>query len=129
MFACAHDYRIMNSEKGFICLPEIDINMRLPEGMTSVCQVKVPPNAYRELMLGKRIPAQEGEKLQLIDKAVPKGDVLDSAFELARELAPKGVNKFVMGQIKYQAYKQSFEHCTSGNIDVNVPKLDWRARL
>ena len=106
-----------------------DINLRLAEGSTSVWQVKVTPNAYRELMLGKRITAQEGEKLQIIDKAVPKDDVLDTAFKLAKELAPKAQNRHTLHQIKYQAYKKGFEDCTSGNISVDIPKIEWRARL
>lgn len=31
VFAIAHDYRVMNSERGWICWNEVDINIPIPE--------------------------------------------------------------------------------------------------
>lgn len=41
MFAFAHDFRIMRSDRGYLCLPEIDLGMPLTPGMTAVIQYHI----------------------------------------------------------------------------------------
>lgn len=38
MFALSHDYRIMNSKRGFVCMNEVELGFPLPPGMNAVCQ-------------------------------------------------------------------------------------------
>jgi enoyl-CoA hydratase/carnithine racemase len=33
MLALAHDWRVMRSDRGYFCLPELDLGMPLPVGM------------------------------------------------------------------------------------------------
>lgn len=55
MLAMHHDYRIMNAQKGFVCLNEIDFGAPLKPPMTSIFRQKVSPTTYRSLVLeGKR---------------------------------------------------------------------------
>lgn len=67
MFAFSHDYRIMRKDRGFLCLNELDINMKLPAGMTSSVQNKVTPNAYREIMYAHRLTGEKAKSLDAID--------------------------------------------------------------
>src|SRR5512144_1551091 len=41
MFALAHDYRVMRADRGFFCLPEVDLGMGLAPGMMALVQTKL----------------------------------------------------------------------------------------
>jgi len=128
MFAMAHDYRIMGTGKGFMCLPELDLNMQLPEGMTATCRDKVTPEVYTEMLFGKRFTAQEAESLKVITKATEKKFVFPYAMLLAKEYKKRGKNKDILKKIKYQAYKASYDACAIGETDFKIPEI-LRARL
>src|SRR5215470_556992 len=36
MLALAHDYRVMRADRGFFCLPEVDINLPFAPGMSAL---------------------------------------------------------------------------------------------
>ena len=117
MFAMAHDYRYMVKGKGFICLPEIDLNMHLPRGMTTTVQVKVSPSVYTEFLYGKRFTAEEAELKEVITKACNKKSIWDTVMIFAKEILDRGKNKKVVQQLKYQAYMESYESCRIGDKD------------
>jgi enoyl-CoA hydratase/carnithine racemase len=128
MFAMAHDYRVMGTGKGFMCLPELDINMPIPEGMTKVCQVKLSPEVYTEMMYGKRFTAEEAESLKMINKCVKKELVFEYCQLLAKEHIKRGTNKDKLKIIKYCAYKEAYEACLRGETDHTIPVVQ-RAKL
>ena len=43
MLAIAHDYRIMRSDRGYYCFPEVDIPIPFTPGMAALIQAKLPP--------------------------------------------------------------------------------------
>ena len=56
MLALAHDFRVMRSDRGFFCLPEVDINIPFTPVMTALITSRLTPNASRLLMLtGARV--------------------------------------------------------------------------
>src|SRR6185369_16382645 len=56
MLALAHDYRVMRADRGFFCLPEIDISLPLAPGMMALIQSKLDATTSRDLILtGRRI--------------------------------------------------------------------------
>ena len=55
MTAMYQDYRIMNPQKGFVCLNEVDMGVPLKPPMTSIFRQKTSAATYRTLVLeGKR---------------------------------------------------------------------------
>ena len=128
MFALAHDYRVMSKGKGFICLPEIDLGMHLPPGMTLTCQVKLTPTTYTDLMIGKRFTPEACETAGIVNKAVEKSTLFEHAYLLANENKSRGSNKEKLKMIKYMAYKESYEACRSGELDVTVEPV-LRAKM
>ena len=55
MLAMMHDYRIMNPDRGYVCLNEVELGVPLRRPMSSVFRQKVSPTVYRTLVLeGKR---------------------------------------------------------------------------
>src|SRR5512147_1085777 len=48
MLALAHDYRVMRADRGFFCLPEVDIKIPLAPGMTALIKSRLSPIVFRD---------------------------------------------------------------------------------
>jgi enoyl-CoA hydratase/carnithine racemase len=90
--AFSHDFRVMREDKGFVCLPEVDLAMGQPltPGFYAVLDARLPRTTSHEmLMTGRRYNAPEALDRQLVNSIASEGDVLPRAIELARGLAAK----------------------------------------
>ena len=86
----AHDYRLMRSERGYWCMPEIDMKAPLHPGMTALIQARVPKQTAHELIVtGTRYGAEAALAKRIVDQVVPEGELLPRAIELAAGLASK----------------------------------------
>src|SRR5262245_2585568 len=90
MLALAHDARVMRADRGFFCLPEVDLGMALAPGMLALIQAKLDPRPCSDLILtGRRIGGGEAAALRVVDEAVDSEQVLPRAIERATALAAK----------------------------------------
>lgn len=97
LLALAHDFRIMRADRGFICMPEVDIKIPLAPGLMTLIQARVPPAVYRDLVLtGVRVGGNEAKRLGVVDESVAKDEVLPKAIALAASLAKKDRNTYRM---------------------------------
>lgn len=103
MLALAHDFRIMRADRGFFCLPEVDINIPFTPGMAALIQSKlVPATAHEAMTTGRRFGGEVAATAGLVDAAVPETEVLAAALVRARELT--GKNPRTLQAIKSQMY-------------------------
>jgi enoyl-CoA hydratase/carnithine racemase len=103
MFALAHDFRVMRADRGFFCLPEVDINIPFTPGMAALIQSRLTPAAAHEAMTtGRRFGGTDAATAGLVDQAVPEEDVLPTALARARALT--GKNPQTLAAIKTQMY-------------------------
>ncbi|MFN2376931.1 MAG: enoyl-CoA hydratase/isomerase family protein [Candidatus Binatia bacterium] len=90
MMALAHDWRVMRSDRGFFCLPELDLGMPLPVGMRSLIKEKLDARAFRDTVLtAGRFGAEDCLRLGIVDQVAAEADVLPGAVERLRPLAAK----------------------------------------
>lgn len=90
MLALACDQRVMRTDRGFFCLPEVDINIPFTPGMARLVQAKLTPAAaYQAMLTGRRFSAEEALAAGFVDAAVPEDQVLPEAVERAQALAGK----------------------------------------
>jgi enoyl-CoA hydratase/carnithine racemase len=90
MMALAHDFRVMRADRGFFCLPEVDINVPLAPGMTALIQEKLPARVVAETVLtGVRLGGPQALERGIVDAALAGPDVLPQAIERAGALANK----------------------------------------
>ena len=83
--ATACDYRIMNSERGFFCFPEIDLKMDFQPGVFSMMQHKLPDFKLPDLLFtGKHAGAVELEQSFIVEKACPG---IEATVQQAMEFA------------------------------------------
>ena len=90
MMALACDGRVMREDRGFFCLPEVDINMVFLPGMSALVACRLSPIAAHEAMLtGARFAAPEAMELGIVDAVAPADEVIAAAVERAARLAGK----------------------------------------
>jgi enoyl-CoA hydratase/carnithine racemase len=103
MFALAHDFRVMRADRGFFCLPEVDISIPFSRGMSALIQGKLTPKTAHEAMTtGRRFGGTDALAAQLVDALAHADDVLSAAIEMARPLAGKASP--TLGLIKTRMY-------------------------
>jgi Delta3-Delta2-enoyl-CoA isomerase len=103
MFALAHDQRIMRADRGFFCLPEIDINIPFTTGMNALIAARLSPQVAHEAMTtGRRYGGHDADAADIVEEAVDAERLLDRAHEIAAALASK--NPTTLGTIKQRLY-------------------------
>jgi Delta3-Delta2-enoyl-CoA isomerase len=103
MLACAHDFAIMREDRGYWCLPEVDLGLPLSQEMYTAVSARVRGAALSEAILtGRRYTAPELLVNQMITATAAESDVLPQAIALATSLASK--NRTVIGAHKRLLY-------------------------
>ncbi|KAJ1342571.1 hypothetical protein BSLG_002888 [Batrachochytrium salamandrivorans] len=107
MFALAHDYRVMRSDRGFLCMNEVDMPSPLTPGMTSIIATKVPHAVtFRNMILqAHRFSATDALKNFIVDEIAPtSADTITAANSLARKWSHKALAGIVYSELKTQMY-------------------------
>ncbi len=103
MLALAHDQRVMRADRGFFCLPEIDINIPFSTGMSSLIAARLPARVAHEAMTtGRRYGGGDAAAAGIVEEAVEADGVLARSIEIASALASK--NPVTLGTIKQRLY-------------------------
>jgi enoyl-CoA hydratase/carnithine racemase len=90
MLSLAHDVRVMRADRGFWCLPEVDIKIPFTPGMAALIQARLPKQAAHEAMTtGRRYGGREALDAGIVGHAVAEEAVLPTAVELATALTGK----------------------------------------
>ena len=83
MIALASDYRVMRADRGFICLPEIDLKMSFTPAMNALVVNKLNGRLRRDMMLsGYRLGGEEGVARGLLDACCAEDELLSLAKEV-----------------------------------------------
>ncbi|KAJ1653837.1 hypothetical protein GGF38_005058 [Coemansia sp. RSA 25] len=117
MFAMAHDYRVMRADRGWIAMNEIDLGIPLIPGMAAIVKCKInDQNALRDCVLSaRRFKALDAVAAGFVDKAVEENQLIDTAIQYARALAPKtrGLSP-VFHLIKTEIYRDTVSLLLAG---------------
>ena len=91
MMVLAHDFCVMRSDRGYYCLPEIDLGTAFPAGLMALIRARLPqPMLHEACTTGKRYAASDLLARGIISEAATEAEVLPRAIARARELAGKG---------------------------------------
>ncbi len=72
MIALASDYKVMREDRGYFCLPEIDLGMDLIPSMNALIAGKLSGATLRDVLLtGKRIGGPEALQKNIVDACCP----------------------------------------------------------
>ncbi len=97
IWASGFDFRIMREDRGWVCFPEMDINIPFLPGMIAICEHGLGKRTFREMAWSaKRYPGPEAVAVGWAREAVAKDEVLPSSIELARFMAQKAQPAFAL---------------------------------
>eukprot|EP00922_Rhytidocystis_sp_ex-Travisia-forbesii_P069167 GHVS01103191.1.p1 GENE.GHVS01103191.1~~GHVS01103191.1.p1 ORF type:complete len:258 (+),score=40.68 GHVS01103191.1:128-901(+) len=117
MLCLACDYRVMNSDKGFLCVNEVDIGLTLTPGLYAVVRAKADRSVWTEIVLGgKRFTGHTAKARRLVDELQPAGAVFSAAVALAASVSAKGCNRSVYRGLKAQLYADEVKMLSSGTL-------------
>ena len=108
MLALAHDARVMRADRGYFCLPEVDIRIPFTPGMGALIQARLAPaTAHEAMTTGRRYGGGEAVAAGIVEAAVDLDDVVPVAVERARGLAGKASP--ALGAIKEGMYAHALQ--------------------
>lgn len=119
MLSLCHDWRVMRGDRGFFCLPELDLGMPLALGMRTLIKERLSPRAFRDTVLtGARISAQDCLAWGIVDASAAEEEVLAAALARVRPLASK--SRQACRALKRGMYAELLEDLT-GPRSVEIP--------
>ncbi|GAB5372692.1 hypothetical protein AAMO2058_001686600 [Amorphochlora amoebiformis] len=110
------DYRIMTTDQGLICLPELDLGMPLSPGFNAIAKCKLPKAALRTTVLtSKRWTPQEAFATGILDQLASGEQLLSRASTLAVDVMgdARKRKRHVYSMLKMEIYGECYETLTS----------------
>jgi len=113
MFSLAHDFRVMRSDRGYWCLPEVDLGMPLRPGMTALITSRLPkPTFHEAIVTGRRYGAEAARAGSIVQQVASEEDVLATAVALA---APHvGKSRQALVALKREIYRDALSTLEAG---------------
>jgi enoyl-CoA hydratase/carnithine racemase len=119
LLALGHDVRMMRADRGFFCLPEVDISIPFSPGMSAMVQARLTPNTAHEAMCtGRRYGGAAALEAGIVNHALPLEELLPAATEIAHSLASKAGP--TLQTIRTTMYRQAIE-LMSGDTELILP--------
>ncbi len=120
MLATAHDMRVMREDRGFFCVPEVDINIPFTDGMAALLQARWSKvTAHEAMTTGRRYGAGDAVAAGIVDAAVAEDAVVSEA--VARAAAQAGKDGTTLGKIKQVMYAETVRRLTDPAGGFEVP--------
>lgn len=110
MLSCAFDVRVMRADRGYWCLPEVDLGLPLTPAMYATVAAHLPQATLHDsIVTGRRYAAQDALAGGIVEHIAAEADVVTTAIELARPMASK--NRSVIANHKRQMYGTAAALC------------------
>lgn len=107
--ALAHDYRIMNADRGFFSMPPVDLGLHFP-GIGSLPKAKLRPQVARKMLLeAHKWTGKTALEDGIVDEIAPPAEMLEAAIRLGERIAPKakmGVYAALRGELCGEAIEK-----------------------
>ncbi|MFV9632667.1 MULTISPECIES: enoyl-CoA hydratase-related protein [Mycobacterium] len=105
MLALAHDQIVMRADRGFFCLPEVDLGIPFTAGMNALIRSRLPiATAHDAMTTARRYGGEDARAAGIAAATAGEGEVLDTAVTRAGALAAKAGTVF--GAIKARLYAE-----------------------
>jgi enoyl-CoA hydratase/carnithine racemase len=105
MLALAHDRRVMRADRGWFCLPEVDLGLPFRPFMQALVTNRLPGRTAQEAMLsGRRYPAADALNAGIVDTTAPGTELLSTAIADVQPWA--GKQPAILATLKTQLYAE-----------------------
>jgi enoyl-CoA hydratase/carnithine racemase len=113
MLAIAHDYRVMRSDRGYFCFPEVDIRIPFTPGMAALIQAKLTPaSAVASMTTGRRFGGADALALAIVDAVAAEDAVTAGAIGFVAPLGSKDTG--TLGAIKNTMFAGAVDALLAG---------------
>ena len=120
LLALGHDIRMMRADRGFFCLPEVDISIPFSPGMSAMVQARLTANTAHEAMCtGRRYGGTDALEAGIVSHALPLEELLPAATKVAQSLASKAGP--TLRTIRTTMYRQAID-LMSGDTELIIPR-------
>ncbi|MCB9638935.1 MAG: enoyl-CoA hydratase/isomerase family protein [Myxococcales bacterium] len=90
IWSLAFDFRLMRQDRGWFCIPAIDLGIALPPQLVGFLRTALPADLlHRLLWTGKRLGGEETLQLGITHSIHTKDQLLEAALEAAQQLGKK----------------------------------------
>ncbi|KUH94351.1 enoyl-CoA hydratase-related protein [Mycobacterium sp. IS-3022] len=105
MLALAHDLIVMRADRGYFCLPEVDLGIPFTAGMNALIRSRLPiATAHEAMTTARRYGGDDALAAGIVAQTAGEADVVDAAVHRAEALAAKA--GAVFGTIKARLYAE-----------------------
>lgn len=92
MWSLAHDFRVMRAERGYFCLPEVDLGLEFEPRLATLIRARLTPaTAHEAMTTGRRYGGGDALAAGIVEQTASADDLLAAAVARAAELAGKSV--------------------------------------
>jgi enoyl-CoA hydratase/carnithine racemase len=106
MFSLAHDFRVMREDRGYFCVPEVDLGFPLAPGLMAILRARVPRTLLHEaIVTGRRYGGSELVAGGIVEAALSEAEVVPRAVERAAALA--GKDRATLAALKRGLYAET----------------------
>lgn len=129
IFSCAFDFRFMRSDRGFFCLPEVDLGIPFLPGMLALLNRAIPAHKFEEMQFtGKRLFAVECEAANIVTQAVHISRLMETTLAFAKGLSKRREIVLEMKQRMHKTIVHALDvedaaYIESGNFHIEPPKI------
>ena len=119
MITLASDYKVMREDRGYFCLPEVDLGMTLTERMNALVCGKLSGKVLRDVLLtGKRVGGPEAANCGIVDASGALEDL--ETLALAHAAPMRGKNRQALAGLKRGAHLDILAVIESDREDVTI---------
>jgi enoyl-CoA hydratase/carnithine racemase len=127
----AFDVRFMRSDRGFFCLPEVDLGIPFLPGMNALLKKAVPLSTLIEMQLsGCRLTADQCQQKGIVAKALHGDQLLPEALAYAKTIRK---HRPVVAELKKRLYKDILQVLDdddppliqSGRFNIDIPGVTF----
>ena len=116
MLVLASDYGVMRGDRGFFCLPEIDIGMTLTVRMNALVKATMSARALRETLLtGGRLTGEQARSLGIVDAVGDESELEALALQVSAPMV--GKPRELLAGLKYGLQHQLIDLMLSDAAD------------
>jgi enoyl-CoA hydratase/carnithine racemase len=118
MVATSHDFRVMRADRGYYCLPEVNLGMPFTVGMNALIATRLGNQVALEAMVtGRRFSAAEAAQRRIVDETAEVDALLPAAIARAAALT---ANRPALGAIKQRLHQPVLAALATANTPENL---------
>lgn len=103
MLTIAHDRILMRGDRGYWCVPEVDLGLPFTPPMSALLQARMSPaTAHEAMTTGRRYTGPEAVEAGFVSSVHDEDQIVDAAVEWAATQAPRAGE--TLGTIKERMY-------------------------